>query len=74
MTEIGIKEKLECVERELKYRHRVYARLVERGKMSEPQRQREIKVVGAIRDDYASLLDDEAPQLNIETKRTIKGG
>jgi hypothetical protein len=74
MTEIGVKEKLECVERELRYRSRVYARLVERGKMSEPQRQHEIKVMGAIRDDYAALVDDDAPMLNIETKRTIKGG
>lgn len=74
MSEISVREKLECVERELRYRNRVYARLVERGKMSEPQRQQEIRVMEAIRDDYAALVDEDAPMLNIETKRTVKGG
>jgi hypothetical protein len=74
MSEIGIKEKLDCVQRELRYRARVYARLVERGKMSEPQRQQEIRVMEAIRDDYAALVDEDAPMLNIETKRTVKSG
>ncbi|KYK50085.1 hypothetical protein A1D31_22500 [Bradyrhizobium liaoningense] len=59
MTEIGIREKLECVERELKYRARVYERLVQRGKMSEPQRQHEIKVMGAIAEDYRRLFERE---------------
>ncbi len=74
MTEIGIKEKLDCVERELRYRARVYARLVQRGKMSEPQRQQEIRVMEAIRDDYAALFDEDAPMLNIGTKRSVKSG
>ena len=39
MSDITNKEKLACVVRELGYRQRVYARLVEKGKMSEPQRQ-----------------------------------
>jgi hypothetical protein len=71
---VTLAEKLACLERELKYRSRVYERLVQRGKMSEPQRQHEIKVMGAIRDDYAALVDEDAPMLNIETKRTIKQG
>ena len=57
---ITVKEKLQCVERELKYRHRVYDRLVERGKMSEPQRQYEIKVMGTIAEDYRKIAEQEA--------------
>jgi hypothetical protein len=71
---ITTQDKLKCVERELRYRHRVYGRLVERGKMSEPQRHQEIKIMEAILDDYRQLVDDEAPQLFIETKRTLKQG
>ena len=52
-------DKLACVERELKYRNRVYERLVARGKMSEPQRQHEIRVMEAIRDDYRDLVETE---------------
>jgi hypothetical protein len=46
---ITAQEKLRCVERELSYRRRVYARLVARGKMSEPQRVEELRLMEATR-------------------------
>ncbi|WP_338822137.1 hypothetical protein WDM22_38625 [Bradyrhizobium septentrionale] len=69
-------EKLRCVERELGYRRRVYTRLVERGKMSEPQRHQEIKLMEAILEDYRQLAADEDRELPlfIETRRTIRQG
>jgi hypothetical protein len=69
---ITAKEKLQCVERELSYRRRVYARLVARGKMSEPQRIEELRLMEAIRDDYRALVADENPTLPmfIETRTT----
>ena len=59
MSDITNKEKLACVVRELGYRQRVYARLVERGKMSEPQRQQELRLMSAIVDDYRVLAADD---------------
>jgi hypothetical protein len=53
------KEKLQCVVRELGYRQRVYARLVEKGKMSELERQNELRLMSAIVDDYRALAADE---------------
>ena len=71
---ITAKEKLQCVERELSYRRRVYARLVARGKMSELQRVEELRLMEAIRDDYRDLASDEEIPLFIETKRTVTEG
>lgn len=71
---ITAKEKLRCVERELSYRRRVYARLVARGKMSELQRVEELRLMEAIRDDYRDLASDEEIPLFIETKRTVTEG
>jgi hypothetical protein len=65
-------DKLECAERELRYRRRVYGRLVERGKMTKEQSERELELMAAIAEDYRQLCDEDAPQLFIETKRTLK--
>jgi hypothetical protein len=65
-------DKLQCAERELKYRHRVYGRLVDRGKMTREQADRELELMAAIADDYRQLCAEDAPQLFIETKRTLK--
>ncbi|MBR0753475.1 hypothetical protein JQ604_14905 [Bradyrhizobium jicamae] len=65
-------QKLQCIERELSYRRRVYARLVARGKMSELERIEEMRLMEAIRDDYRELVEAEAVPLFIETKRTVK--
>jgi hypothetical protein len=48
-------DKLRCVERELGYRRRVFARMVERGKMTERQSQNEIALMEAILADYQKL-------------------
>jgi hypothetical protein len=53
-------DKLQCVERELRFRERVYLRLVERGKMTEQQRKRELELMQAIVDDYRALARAEA--------------
>lgn len=58
-------EKLNCVQRELKYRIRVYARLVAEGKLSERQASREIALMAAIVDDYTKVVARETPQLNL---------
>ena len=70
---ITAREKLQCVERELSYRRRVYARLVARGKMSEPQRIEELRLMEAICQDFRDLVADEEPALPmfIETRKTV---
>jgi len=60
-------EKLACVERELRYRIRVYARLVAEQKMTERQAGREIAVMGAIVEDYRKVRDLEQPELDLLT-------
>lgn len=67
-------DKLQCAERELKYRRRVYGRLVERGKMSQREADRELELMEAIARDYRELVSDDAIPLFIETKRTLKAG
>jgi hypothetical protein len=51
--------KLACVERELSYRRRVYVRLVERGKMTKAQSERELELMRAIVADYRALVQSE---------------
>ncbi|WP_338821663.1 hypothetical protein [Bradyrhizobium septentrionale] len=67
-------DKMQCAERELKYRRRVYGRLVERGKMTTAQAERELEVMEAIALDYRALAMEEPTPLFIETKRTLKQG
>lgn len=45
-------DKLLCVERELMYRRRVYARLMQNGKMTPNVARREINLMEAIVQDY----------------------
>ena len=56
---ITIEDKLKCVERGLGFRQRVYDRLIERGKMSKRQADREIELMIAIVDDYRSMAEAE---------------
>lgn len=49
-------EKLECAERELKYRRSVYARRVELGHMSAELADRQIALMEAIADDYRAQV------------------
>jgi len=52
-------DKLTCVERELKYRQRVYARLVNEGKMSQGKATLELAIMQAIIDDYRQAAEKE---------------
>jgi hypothetical protein len=49
-----IEEKRQAVERELAYRIRVYARMVEQGKMTKAAAVRQIEIFQEIRKDYAT--------------------
>lgn len=57
------RDKLECAERELKFRFRVYDRLVMRGKMTKAEQEREIELMSAIVEDYRALVQFEEPEL-----------
>jgi hypothetical protein len=48
------KEKRKAVERELAYRARVYARMVEQGKMTQAAADRQIEIFEEIRKDYVA--------------------
>lgn len=67
-------EKMECAERELRYRRRVYGRLVERGKMTKAQADRELELMEAIALDYRALAEEEPATMFFETRRTLKNG
>jgi hypothetical protein len=68
---ITAKDKLQCVERELALRFRVYDRLVFKGRMTKPEQDREIELMNAIVEDYRALAQFEEPDLAlfIETAR-----
>lgn len=55
-TEITAADKLKCVERELAYRYRVYARRVDNGKMTQKQADREIQLMEEIAADYTAMV------------------
>jgi hypothetical protein len=52
-------DKLACIERELRYRLRVYPRRVAEGKMSEQQMRREISILEAIVADLRGNAERE---------------
>jgi hypothetical protein len=70
---ITTKDKLQCVERELAFRHCVYERLMTKGRMSPNQARQEIWLMEAIVEDYRGAVAAEEPEfaLDIETRRTI---
>jgi hypothetical protein len=49
-----VEEKRKAIERELAYRVRVYARMVEQGKMTQAAANRQIEIFEEIRKDYAT--------------------
>jgi hypothetical protein len=71
---ISAADKMECAERELRYRRRVYGRLVDRGKMTKERAERELELMEAIALDYRALAAEEPTPLFIETKSTLKLG
>jgi hypothetical protein len=58
------REKLRCIERELKLRIHVYPRRVHEGKMTQRQADREINVMEEIASDYVTLIRTEDAQRN----------
>lgn len=52
-------DKLRCIERELKYRHHVYPKLVSAGKMTKTLMRRELELLEAIREDYEKKASAE---------------
>ncbi len=54
---ISDQDKLECAQREIKQRRRVYARLVANGRMKQAAADREIAVMEAIAEDYRKTTD-----------------
>jgi hypothetical protein len=52
-------DKLACVNRELAYRYRVFARRVDAGKMTQRQMDREIALMEEIAADYTALAEKE---------------
>ena len=62
-------DKLACAERELTFRHRVYDRLIARGKMTERQKAHEIALMAAIVEDYRSLVHFETPELMLDIEQ-----
>jgi hypothetical protein len=52
-------QKREAVDRELTYRRRVFARLVDAGKMKQSLMDQQIAIFEAIRDDYAKAEASE---------------
>jgi|KBSMisStaDraftv2_1062788.scaffolds.fasta_scaffold118832_4 hypothetical protein len=49
---ISDRDKLQCVERELRMRHKVYPRWIAAKRMTEATAEREIEVMRAIYEDY----------------------
>lgn len=58
-------DKLACLERELRYRRRVYPRWILEGRMTTASAEHECSVLQAIIDDYRRLRDQESPRLDL---------
>ena len=52
-------DKHAAIEREIKYRMRVYSRLVVEGKMTKEKSDRELGVMSAILSDYHALVEKD---------------
>ena len=53
---ISDRDKLEEIEREIEFRHRVYAKQIKAGKMNPALAQNKIRIMTAIRDDYRNKI------------------
>lgn len=53
------KEKREALDREVRYRVRVYERLIRDGKMTKEKAEREVAIMRAIAADYFTLEQEE---------------
>jgi hypothetical protein len=59
ITEYSARSKLGAIERELKYRRRVFPRWVEEGRMTDGLASSQIAIFEAIADDYRALAAKE---------------
>jgi hypothetical protein len=59
----SVVDKLHCVERELRHRYRVYARMVASGQMSERKRNREIALMEEIAADLRAAAEQIEPDV-----------
>jgi hypothetical protein len=63
MPNITVQDKLECVVRELRYRRRVYPRLIANGKMSQAEADREIAIMEILVEDYDGSAKMRQPEV-----------
>ncbi len=63
MSEFTVRDKLECVERELRFRRVVFVRRVDRKVMSQEQMDHEIGCMEAIAADYRERVKIAEPEL-----------
>jgi hypothetical protein len=66
MATITVLDKLECIERELKYRRFVYPKWIANNKMAQHKADREIAVMESIRDDYKRSAEPDLFGSNTE--------
>jgi hypothetical protein len=59
VTTYTAQQKRESIEREIKYRRRVFPRLIENGKMTRALADQQIAIFEAIRDDYTKAEQSE---------------
>ena len=64
-TSISLQGQLECAERELRMRRRVYPRWVSEGRMEQGKADRELLAMAAIVETLACLIEDETDQLTM---------
>lgn len=57
---ITVKEQIDCVNREISFRKRLYPRWIESGKMSPGKAEYEIKVMESIKDSLMLMPHDQA--------------
>jgi hypothetical protein len=60
---ITIRDKLNCVLRELRLRRRLYPRAIAHGRMTQEEAKREIEIMEAIEADYVQKLAESRPDL-----------
>jgi hypothetical protein len=58
-------QKLAAVEREIRWRMKVYPRRIESRTMTQAESDRELGVMQAIAEDYRAKLNAERPQLDL---------
>jgi hypothetical protein len=63
MSNIPLSEQLACARRELSFRQRVYPRLVENGKMTQAEADKELARMQALHDTVMRLQKQESPSL-----------